>query len=106
MAKRKSDADWLAIFESFAQSGLPANQFCKKFGLSTSSFYVKRRDLKNKMAPSVSSNFLPVEMDDDRQSIPEPSSSATLIINVKNVSLSLPANTDASYVLALLKGLS
>ena len=105
MAKQKSDADWLAIFESFAQSGLPANQFCKQFGLSTSSFYAKRRDLKNKIAPSVSSNFLPVEMVDDRLPISEPSSS-TLIIHVKNASLSLPANTDASYVLALLKGLS
>lgn len=106
MAKQKSDAEWHAIFESFAQSGLPANQFCKQFGVSTSSFYVKRRDLKNKMAPSVSSNFLPVEMVDDKQSVSEPSSSATLIIHVKNASLSLPANTDASYVLTLLKGLS
>ncbi len=106
MAKQKSDADWLAIFESFAQSGLPANQFCKQFGVSSSSFYVKRRELKNKITASASSNFLPVEMVDEEQSILAPSSSATLIIHVKNASLSLPASTDASYVLALLKGLS
>ena len=73
--------------------------------MSTSSFYVKHRDLKNKMVPSVSSNFLPVEMVDDRLPISEPLSS-TLIIHVKNASLSLPTNTDASYVLALLKGMS
>ena len=103
MAKQKSDAEWVAIFASFDQSDLPVNQFCKQNGFSPSTFYAKRRDLKNKITSSTS-NFLPAQLVDEPRDTLFPSK--TIVINVKHASLSLPANTPATYVLELLRGLS
>jgi len=103
MAKSKSNAEWLKIFKSFERSGLSVMRFCKQNGISASSFYVKRRELKNKM-PSSTPNFLPVEIVDEPGNVSP--SSATIVINVKRASLSLPADTSASFFLVLLKGLS
>lgn len=108
MAKQKSDAKWLAIFKSFEESGLSVAHFCKQNGISSSTFYVKRSNLKKQTASSTS-NFLPAHIvndDVDLQNVPVNSSPAAIIIDVKHGSLSLPAETPASYVLEILKGLS
>jgi hypothetical protein len=47
MAIRKTQSQWLALFEEQKQSGLSIAQFCKKKQLSEAYFYLKRKQLQS-----------------------------------------------------------
>jgi len=59
MSRRRRTADqWQVIIEQHAQSSLSVAEFCKKKGLSLSSFHRWRRILRHKPQPD---GFLEVE---------------------------------------------
>ena len=45
--KYRSQAEWSALIERQAQSGLSGSEFCKRHGLVTKCFYRKRRQLSD-----------------------------------------------------------
>lgn len=58
MATKRSDQEWLDIFQTQRDSGLSITQFCKDNTISEGVFYSKRRQLVS------SESFLPVVVED------------------------------------------
>ncbi len=46
MAKRRTDQEWLTLFEKCESSQLSQRVFCERHALSLSTFYAKRQQLQ------------------------------------------------------------
>ena len=62
---RRDRADWLALFEAQARSGLSQQKFCKRQGVSASAFYNAKSRYRPKalaLSDSSVSEFVAVEL--------------------------------------------
>ncbi len=48
MAKRRTNQEWRTLFERYESSQLSQRLFCERNGLSLSTFYAKRQQLKHR----------------------------------------------------------
>ncbi|MFO4723515.1 IS66 family insertion sequence element accessory protein TnpB [Vibrio cholerae] len=52
MAKRRTNQEWRTLFEHYESSQLSQRLFCERNGLSLSTFYAKRQQLKHVEKPN------------------------------------------------------
>ncbi len=52
MAKRRTNQEWRTLFERYESSQLSQRLFCERNGLSLSTFYAKRQQLKHIEKPN------------------------------------------------------
>ena len=52
MAKRRTNQEWRTLFEQYESSQLSQRLFCERNGLSLSTFYAKRQQLKHFEKPN------------------------------------------------------
>ncbi|MBC7006269.1 IS66 family insertion sequence element accessory protein TnpB [Photobacterium sp. BZF1] len=104
--QRRSDQEWLAIFQEFENSSLSQRDFCRMHGISTSTFFAKRRLLEchsnNKQGGFVRAEV--VEQTTHYQVAKPIASNMTLSVN--DIELSIPQGTPAAYVAELIGSLS
>lgn len=80
MATKRSDQEWLDIFQAQRNSGLSITQFCKDNTISEGVFYSKRRQLVS------SESFLPVIIEDVQPSM--------IKICINNIPVSFDSSID------------
>ncbi len=104
--QRRSDQEWLAIFNRYEKSSLTQKDFCQKNKISTSTFFAKRRLLKAS-GDSSPSGFVRAEIVEQttRYQIEQPAA-ASMTLSLYEVELSIPANTSDRYVAELISALS
>ena len=101
MPKRRTDQEWQGLFEQYQMSSLTQRAFCKKHGLSLSTFYSKQQRLQQ------SSNFVKaqvIEKTTHFQAAQLPTPNMTLSFN--DIELSIPQGTPAAYIAELIGALS
>ena len=58
--KRRTEAQWRALFTEHASSGLTVEAFCKRRALNPSYFSSRRKQLSGRSREGASSTFVPV----------------------------------------------
>lgn len=106
MAKRRTNQEWRNLFEHYESSQLSHRLFCERNGLSLSTFYAKRQQLKHIEKPNTV-GFVKAEVVEKTtryQATHIAVANMTLIVN--NVELSIPQGTPAAYLAELIGALS
>ncbi len=106
MVKRRTNQEWQTLFEQYESSQLSQRLFCERNGLSLSTFYSKRQQLKHTEKPSAV-RFVRAEVVEKTttyQAARVPVANMTLLVN--EVELSIPQGTPATYVAELIGALS
>ncbi len=107
MAKRRTDQEWKNLFEQYESSQLSQRVFCERNGLSLSTFYAKRQQLRTTAELSNIGGFVKAEVVEKTtryQMTQTPVANMTLFIN--DAELSIPQGTPASYLAELIGALS
>ena len=95
---RRSQADWRALIETQASSGMTAAAFCRKQGINQKYFSFRRRQLDTKAA-APSSRFVPVKLNGALRS-------GVLQLHVgSSTTLELPPNVEPEWLAGLLRAL-
>ncbi len=103
--KHRSQEEWQAIIQQQKDSGLSAIQFCQQQGLSSKTFYKRRRTqyaaMGNDTAPSP---FIKIKKPSSSiiSRTPEPMS----ILHYHHCQLHIQSGTDARWLAKLLQALS
>jgi hypothetical protein len=95
---RRSQADWRALIETQASSGMTAAAFCRKQGINQKYFSFRRRQLDLKAA-APTSRFIPVNFGDV---------SRTEMLRLRvgtSTTLELPPSVESEWLAGLLRGL-
>ncbi|ENM5731680.1 IS66 family insertion sequence element accessory protein TnpB [Vibrio mimicus] len=106
MAKRRTNQEWRTLFEHYESSRLSQRLFCERNGLSLSTFYAKRQQLKHIEKPNTV-GFVKAEVVENTtkyQATHVVVANMTLLVN--NVELSIPQGTPATYLAELIGALS
>ncbi|HDI3323157.1 TPA: IS66 family insertion sequence element accessory protein TnpB [Vibrio cholerae] len=106
MAKRRTNQEWRTLFEHYESSQLSQRLFCERNGLSLSTFYAKRQQLKHCEKPNTV-GFVKAEVVEKTtkyQANHVVVANMTLLVN--NVELSIPQGTPATYLAELIGALS
>ncbi|HHY0513323.1 TPA: IS66 family insertion sequence element accessory protein TnpA [Vibrio parahaemolyticus] len=106
MAKRRTNQEWRTLFEYYESSQLSQRLFCERNGLSLSTFYAKRKQLKHIEKPNTV-GFVKAEVVEKTikyQAAHVVVANMTLLVN--NVELSVPQGTPATYLVELIGSLS
>lgn len=116
MAKRRSCQQWQAIFQQYDSSTLTKKAFCQKNNIPLSTFFVKRRQhLTSINIPAQKehqSPFIRAEVISQRIFHPiNDAKTATqsiqnMTLSLRNIELSIPADTSATYLAELINALS
>ncbi len=96
MAKRKhrSKAEWRKLIEQQARSGLNGVSFCEQHGLSRKTFYLHRKGLVEKVADSMSVQFIKVQP----KPVPKIPVQPAVVLHYRDRRLSLPAGTESALI--------
>ncbi|ASK56363.1 IS66 family insertion sequence element accessory protein TnpB [Vibrio cholerae] len=106
MAKRRTHQEWRTLFEHYESSQLSQRLFCERNGLSLSTFYAKRQQLKHIEKPNTV-DFIKAEVVEKTtryQATQIAVDNMTLLVN--DVELSIPQGTPATYLAELIGALS
>ncbi|HFG1845167.1 TPA: IS66 family insertion sequence element accessory protein TnpB [Vibrio cholerae] len=102
MAKRRTNQEWRTLFEHYESRQSLQRLFCERNGLSFSTFYAKRQQLKHIEKPN-SVGFIKAEVVEKAtkyQATHVVVANLTLLVN--NVELSIPQGTPATYLAELI----
>ncbi|MGF1728464.1 IS66 family insertion sequence element accessory protein TnpA [Photobacterium kasasachensis] len=104
--QRRSNQEWLAIFQQFENSTLTQREFCRRHDISTSTFFAKRRLLEC-TGENQAGGFVRAEVVEQttHYQVAKPIAS-NMTLSVNDVELSIPLGTPASYVAELIGALS
>lgn len=104
--RRRSDQEWLEIFQQYENSSLNQREFCRQNQLSPSTFFSKRRSLELTRG-NPKSGFVRAEVVEQttRYQVTAPVS-ADMTLTFNDVELSIPSNTPAGYLAQLIRELS
>jgi len=97
---RRTQQEWLALFEQHQASGLTIKAFCQQKKLNSNYFSKRRRELLRREEDDSAPSFIKV-----RAHIPAPSSSA-IILRVGTAELNLPLSASPRWVAELLKAMA
>ena len=99
--KRRTQQEWLSLFQQHEQSGLTAAEFCREHHLNAKYFSKRKWDLNWKAkSPNQSQSFI-------RVSRPEHKHSPSAIqLTVGEIGLNLPKSIDAQWLAVLVKALA
>ena len=100
--KRRSQQDWLALFEQHATSGLSAAAFCREQRLCPRYFSKRKRELCFSSPPAPDSAFVKVA----RMSTLPAMDSGLLELRYQSVRLAMPLSVDVQWLARLLQVLS
>lgn len=106
--QRRSDQEWLAIFQRYENSSLTQREFCRQNKLSTSTFFAKRRLLELSSEKQHQSGFIRaevVEQTTTHYQMAKPVA-ANMTLSFNDVELSIPPGTPAEYLAELIGALS
>ncbi|PSW06065.1 IS66 family insertion sequence element accessory protein TnpA [Photobacterium lipolyticum] len=105
MANRRSDQEWMAIFQQYESSSLTQREFCRQNNLSPSTFFAKRRSLQlsNESHQSAFVRAEVVEQTTHYQFTKLALANMTLSIN--EIELSIPQGTPVGYLAELIGAL-
>jgi len=92
---------WTAFIEQQQKSSLTIEQFCKQLSVSPSTFYQRKRELN--VRPNTRASFIKATV---TQQLEIETTSAPILLNLGKVSLSLPPQTPADYIVSLINGIS
>jgi len=100
---RRSTEVWQKIIRQQEQSGVSATAFCEEQGLSTKTFYRRRKAL-HLASTETPKSFIKIEA----EPIPlQPTTSVQpMVLHYGEIKLSLPVSTDPSWMADLMKALS
>ncbi|GHW14683.1 transposase [Vibrio cholerae] len=101
MAKRYTNQEWRTLFEHYESSQLSQRLFCERNGLSLSTFYAKRQQLKYIEKPNTLALLKQTSLKSPRGIKPP-----TLTLIVNDVELSIPQDTPVTYLAELIGALS
>lgn len=97
MVFRKTQSQWLALFEEQKQSGLSIAKFCQQKQLSEAYFYLKRKKLQSQ--ESELSTFVTARPE---VSLPD----AGMTLHFGQCQLKLDSSTNSQWLSELMKSLS
>ena len=104
--RRRSNQEWIEIFQQYEDSSLTQREFCRQNQLSPSTFFSKRRSLKltkrNQQSGFVRAEV--VEQTTRYQITNSATENMTLCFN--DVELSIPQGTPVNYLAELIGALS
>ncbi|PSU34916.1 IS66 family insertion sequence element accessory protein TnpA [Photobacterium lutimaris] len=105
MANRRSDQEWLAIFQQYESSSLTQREFCRQNKISTSTFFAKRR-LLQLSTENRHSGFIRAEVIEQstHYQIAKPVA-ANMTLSFNDIELSIPQGTPAVYLAELIGAL-
>ena len=104
--RRRSDQEWLEIFQQYESSPLNQREFCRQNQLSPSTFFSKRRSLELTRG-NPKSGFVRAEVVEQttRYQVTAPIGS-DMTLKFNNVELSIPQGTLTDYLAELIGALS
>ncbi len=103
--KHRSQAEWQAIIRQQKDSGLSAIKFCQQQGLSSKTFYRRRRTQYAAMSNDTSpSSFIKIKK--PSTSIVSRPSEPMSVLHYHHCQLHVPSSTDARWLAELLQALS
>ena len=104
MTKRKyrSQTEWQNIIQQQKDSGLSAITFCQQQGLSSKTFYKRRRTQYE--APIVDASFIKIKKSSTQ--IASSTTDPVGILHYHNSQLHIQSNTDAHWLAQLMQALS
>ncbi|KZK70913.1 transposase [Shewanella baltica] len=105
MAKRRTNQEWRTLFEHYESSQLSQRLFCERNGLSLSTFYAKRQQLKRIEKPNTV-GFVKAEVVEKTTKYQAQSATANMILLVNDLELRIPQGTPAAYLAELIGALS
>ncbi|MGG5575707.1 IS66 family insertion sequence element accessory protein TnpA [Vibrio diazotrophicus] len=105
MAKRRTNQEWRILFEHYESSQLSQRLFCERNGLSLSTFYAKRQQLKHIAKPNTV-GFVKAEVVEKTTKYQAQIATANMTLLVNDVELSIPQGTPAAYLAELIGALS
>ena len=100
MAFRKTQSQWLALFEEQKQSGLSIAKFCQQKQLSEAYFYLKRKKLQSQ--ESELSTFVTARPESSLPDLPD----AGMTLHFGQCQLKLDSSTNSQWLSELMKSLS
>ena len=100
--KHRSQAEWQNIIQQQKDSGLSAIAFCQQQGLSSKTFYKRRRTQCE--APSVDTSFIKIKKPSTQ--ISSQLSDPVGILHYHNSQLHIQSSTDAHWLAQLMQALS
>ena len=106
MVTRRTNQEWKILLEQYESCNVTQRVFCKRHGVSLSTFYAKRQRLQTQ-EKSKSARFVKAEVVEKTtryQTSQLPIANMTLSIN--DVELTIPQGTPASYLVELIGALS
>ncbi len=105
MANRRSDQEWMAIFQQYENSSLTQREFCRQNKLSPSTFFAKRR-LLQLSSESRQSGFVRAEVIEQttHYQLTKPVL-ANMTLSINDIELSIPQGTPAGYLAELIGAL-
>ena len=102
MRKVRSQQQWQQIHDDQQQSGLTIAAYCREHNISTSGFYAHRDNKVSAKQPVfVSTTVTKQTLTKEHQALYKP-----IVLEYSSLTLKLPANTPAQYLITLLNGLS
>ncbi len=103
--KHRSQAEWQAIIRQQKDSGLSAIKFCQQQGLSSKTFYRRRRTQYAAMnKDTVSSSFIKIKK--PSTSIISRASAPMSVLHYHDCQLHIQSGSDARWLAELLQALS
>ncbi len=100
---RLSYESWQQLILQQENSGLGVSAFCAQQGLSTKTFYRRRKALRLDLAQAPRS-FIKIES--TPVSLPPVTPAQSITLRYGEITLSLPVSTDHSWIADLMKALS
>jgi len=95
---RRSSQQWQQIIEQQEASGLSVVDFCKQHQLNSKYFYARRRNGLMKKQRNLAVPFIKVSK--------APADNSAMALQVGDIRLSLPTDTEPQWLAQLLKALS
>ncbi|ENM3732116.1 IS66 family insertion sequence element accessory protein TnpB [Vibrio cholerae] len=105
MAKRRTNQEWRTLFEHYESSQLSQRLFCERNGLSLSTFYAKRQQLKHIEKPNTV-GFIKAEVVEKTTKYQSQTATANMTLLINDIELSIPQGTPATYLAELIGALS
>ncbi len=105
MAIRRTKQEWETLLERYDSSNITQRAFCEQNGLSLSTFFAKRRQLKVVTQPT-SVGFVRAEVVEKTTKYQATAATANMKLLVNDVELSIPQGTPATYLAELIGALS
>lgn len=109
MAKNKTPAQWLALFNAQERSGLTAQKFCFEQGLNPAYFSTKKKALKNRkknaLTPQTNKQTSFVRIDPVNKQ-PVPPEHTSMILHMGPAHLVFNQHVPAEYIARLVQYLS